>query len=121
MENSQKNLILFAFCIYQAKKQVKKLNGNYKPSDFSITCFSSAAFPTSLVDDVSISFKPCKLQKRVLSECWECSSMAQPLPSMHKALGSMFKSHTHKHTRPHTQTHTVKTGRGKGWVTDSHQ
>lgn len=30
----------------------------------SVTCFSRAAFPTSFVDDVSVSFKHCKLKEK---------------------------------------------------------
>lgn len=30
----------------------------------SITCFSKAAFPTSFVHDVSVSFKHCKLKEK---------------------------------------------------------
>ena len=30
----------------------------------TITCFSRAAFPTSLVEDVSVSFKHCKLKRK---------------------------------------------------------
>jgi hypothetical protein len=62
-----------------------------------ITCFSRAAFPTSFVDDVSVSFKHCKLTKK-RDEGLGCTSMVEYFSSMHEVLGWIPKHHKKRKT-----------------------